>query len=64
MKQALDENSWDVILCDYMMPEFTVNDALSLAQQEGFDLPFIIVSGTISDEIAVEMMKAGAHDWQ
>ena len=63
MKQELHGSTWDAIICDYMMPEFTVNDALSLVHNEGFDLPFIIVSGTISDEIAVEMMKAGAHDF-
>jgi len=63
MKQSLHDSTWDAIICDYMMPEFTVNDALSLIHNEGFDLPFIIVSGTISDEIAVEMMKAGAHDY-
>lgn len=63
MKRALIESSWDAIICDYMMPDFTVNDALSLVAELGFDLPFIIVSGTISDEIAVQMMKAGAHDY-
>ena len=63
MKLALHESTWDAIICDYLMPEFTVNDALSLVHNEGFDIPFVIVSGTISDEIAVEMMKAGAHDY-
>ena len=63
MEQALVEETWDAIICDYMMPEFTVTDALKLVHDLGFDLPFIIVSGTISDEIAVEMMKAGAHDY-
>ncbi len=63
MMQALDEETWDAIICDYMMPEFTVTDALKLVHDLGYDLPFIIVSGTISDEIAVEMMKAGAHDY-
>ncbi|TFG29481.1 response regulator [Candidatus Thorarchaeota archaeon] len=63
MKQALSESSWDAIICDYMMPEFTVNDALDLVRSEGIDIPFIIVSGTISDETAVEMMRAGAHDY-
>jgi len=63
MKQALVEDTWDAIICDYMMPDFTVTDALNLVHDLGYDLPFIIVSGTISDEIAVEMMKAGAHDY-
>lgn len=63
MEQALHNNMWDAIICDYLMPEFTVNDAMSLVHNEGVDIPFIIVSGAISDEIAVEMMKAGAHDY-
>jgi PAS domain S-box-containing protein len=61
--ESLNDDVWDAIICDYLMPEFTVNDALSLIHSEGYDIPFIIVSGTISDEIAVKMMKAGAHDY-
>ena len=63
MEQALGKGSWDVILCDYLMPAFTVNDALALVRRRNLDTPFIIVSGAISDEIAVSMMKAGAHDY-
>ena len=63
MQQALDESTWDGIICDYMMPEFSVNDAMGVIRSKGIDIPFIIVSGTISDETAVEMMKAGAHDF-
>lgn len=63
MIEALDNESWDAIICDYMMPEFTVNDALETIRKKNLDLPFIIVSGTISDETAVDMMKAGAHDY-
>ncbi len=63
MQRALDESTWDGIICDYMMPEFSVNDAMDVIRSKGIDLPFIIVSGTISDETAVEMMRAGAHDY-
>lgn len=63
MKQSLDEGSWDAILCDYMMPEFSIPDAMQEVAKRGLDLPFIIVSGTISDVIAVEMMKSGVHDY-
>jgi nitrogen fixation/metabolism regulation signal transduction histidine kinase len=63
MSKALDGMEWDVVLCDYMMPSFTVTDALELVKESGLDTPFIIVSGAISDEVAVEMMKAGAHDY-
>ncbi|MFW9767534.1 MAG: response regulator [Candidatus Thorarchaeota archaeon] len=63
MKQSLDEEKWDVILCDYMMPEFSIPDAMNELTHRNLDIPFIIVSGTISDEIAVKIMKSGAHDY-
>ncbi|MHA1963761.1 MAG: ATP-binding protein [Candidatus Thorarchaeota archaeon] len=63
MNRALDEHTWDTVLCDYMMPKFSIKDAMKEIELRGLDLPFIIVSGTISDEIAVEMMQAGAHDY-
>jgi two-component system cell cycle sensor histidine kinase/response regulator CckA len=63
LSRALKDETWDAILCDYMMPQFTVLDAMKVIQDSGLDLPFIIVSGAISDETAVEMMKSGAHDY-
>ena len=63
MRAALREETWDVILCDYSLPHFSVLAALALAKETGIDLPFIIVSGTIGEETAVESMKAGAHDY-
>jgi PAS domain S-box-containing protein/putative nucleotidyltransferase with HDIG domain len=63
MSDALDTQTWDVILCDYAMPNFSSFSALDLYKKKGFDLPFIIVSGTITDETAVAAMKAGAHDY-
>ena len=63
MNDALDTQTWDVILCDYAMPNFSSFSALDLYKKKGFDLPFIIVSGTITDETAVAAMKAGAHDY-
>ena len=63
INRALEDHVWDAVLCDYMMPEFSIKDAMKEIELRGLDLPFIIVSGTISDEIAVEMMQAGAHDY-
>ncbi len=60
---ALTEQIWDVIIADYSMPHFSALDALKLLQESGLDVPFIVVSGTIGEEIAVKMMKAGAHDY-
>ena len=63
MAKALSERNWDVVLADYRMPQFSAPDALQLLQESGSDLPFIVVSGTVGEQVAVEMMKVGAHDY-
>jgi PAS domain S-box-containing protein len=63
MEACLKEKAWDIILCDYKMPRFNGFEALRIFKQSGLDIPFIIISGTIGEEIAVECMKAGADDY-
>ncbi len=63
MTQALDKHPWDIIIADYMLPNFTGLDALKLMQEKNFDLPFIILSGSIGENTAVAAMKAGVHDY-
>lgn len=63
MEQELSRHTWDLILCDYTLPRFSAGDALKTLQRSGLDLPFIIISGTIEEESAVDMLKAGAHDF-
>jgi PAS domain S-box-containing protein len=63
MQTALDRQAWDIVIADYSLPAFSAPDALKLLQQQHLDLPFIIVSGTIGEEVAVAAMKAGAHDY-
>jgi len=63
MAKALAEAEWDVVLSDYSMPNFSMPEALSMVQAKGRDIPFLIVSATIGEEVAVEAMKAGAHDY-
>jgi two-component system cell cycle sensor histidine kinase/response regulator CckA len=63
MQVALDRQPWDLVIADYTLPEFSAPTALQLLQKQQRDLPFIIVSGTISEETAVAAMKAGAHDY-
>src|SRR3954462_3716353 len=65
MSQALADPSqtWDIILCDYNLPSFNAPSALQLLKTPGFDLPFIVLSGAVSEETAVEAMRAGAHDY-
>lgn len=62
-KKSIRENGWDVIVSDYKLPEFSVDSAMTILKENQIDLPFIIISGVISEEIAVEAMLAGAHDF-
>ncbi len=62
-RRALIEQTWDLVISDYVLPQFSGLDALEIVQQSGADLPFIIVSGKIGEEVAVEALKAGANDY-
>lgn len=63
MSAALDRREWDIVISDHVMHGFNGLEALSLFKKKGLDLPFIIVSGMIGEEIAVGAMKSGAHDY-
>jgi signal transduction histidine kinase len=63
MAAALADRKWDLVVSDYSMPNFNARAALDVLAQSGLDLPFIIVSGTIGEEAAVEAMRFGAHDF-
>ncbi|WP_340103481.1 response regulator [Rhodohalobacter sp. 8-1] len=60
---ALQENSCDLIICDYSMPGFDGLTALAILKEHNLDIPFILVSGAIGEELAVKAMKAGANDY-
>src|SRR5690606_32307558 len=62
MSSALSRQSWDVVIADYTMPRFSAPLALALLKERNLDLPFIIVSGTVSEDIAVAALHAGAHE--
>lgn len=62
MTDALVSVSWDIIIADFSMPSFSGLRALSVLQKFDVDIPFILVSGTIGEELAVEAMKSGAND--
>jgi PAS domain S-box-containing protein len=63
MRDAVARQEWDLVIADYTLPEFSAPDALKVLQDLGSDLPFIIVSGSIGEDIAVAAMKSGAHDY-
>ncbi|HMB23114.1 MAG: HD domain-containing phosphohydrolase [Chloroflexota bacterium] len=63
MQAALTRQGWDLIICDFSLPQFNAPKALELLKESGYDIPFIIASGTIGEESAVNALKAGAHDF-
>ena len=63
MREALARRAWDIVISDYSMPGFNALKALSVLRESGKDIPFIVISGTIGEENAVEALKMGAHDF-
>jgi sigma-B regulation protein RsbU (phosphoserine phosphatase) len=63
LRAALANETWDIILSDYNMPSFSAPEALKIVQDSGLDVPFIIISGGIGEDVAVGAMKAGANDY-
>ena len=63
LQRALRDEQWDVILSDYRMPAFDALGALEVLHESGQDIPFIIVSGKIGEDLAVAAMKSGASDY-
>jgi signal transduction histidine kinase len=63
LRAALARQTWDVVVSDYALPQFSGPDALEVVRSTGIDVPFIIVSGTVGEEVAVAIMKSGANDY-
>jgi len=63
MIAALARSSFDLIVSDYHMPRFRAPEAVAVWKEHGLDTPFVVVTGTIGEEQAVEVLKAGAHDF-
>jgi len=63
LKSALAQRNWDVVVCDHSMPGMRSQDALHLLRREQGDVPFIVVSGTMGEDNAVNIVKAGANDY-
>ncbi|MDD3846968.1 MAG: PAS domain S-box protein [Syntrophorhabdaceae bacterium] len=62
-QKTLKEKPWDVVIADYRLPQFSAPAALAVLRESGLDIPLIVVSGTISEDQAVELMRSGAHDY-
>ena len=63
LRAALHRGGWDIIISDYSMPRFSGLEALAVTLQLAPDVPFLLVSGTVGEEVAVESIKAGAADY-
>ncbi|MBX7098339.1 MAG: response regulator [Myxococcaceae bacterium] len=63
MGLSLRERAWDLVVSDYSLPRFSGPAALALVKEHRLDVPFIIVSGTVGEEVAVESIRLGAHDF-
>ncbi len=63
MIEMLNTHGYDLIISDFRLPKFSGEHALEIYKTSGLDIPFILVSGTIGEEVAVSMMKSGAHDY-
>jgi PAS domain S-box-containing protein len=60
---ALAEQTWDLVVTDYALPQFSGPQAIEIVKSSGQDVPVIVVSGTVSEEVAVDCMRSGASDF-
>jgi signal transduction histidine kinase len=63
LRESLSSATWDVILSDHSLPEFSAPEAFEVVREMNLDLPFIIISGTVGEEVAVAAMRTGVHDF-
>jgi PAS domain S-box-containing protein len=61
--RKLAEKTFDIILADYRLPGWTGMDALALIKERGLDVPFLLITGTLGEELAVECIKQGVTDY-
>lgn len=61
--EKFNDSVYDLILCDYQLPDFTAIDALQLRNQSGSPTPFILITGAVSEDVAMAIIKEGADDY-
>lgn len=60
---ALEEREWDIIISDYNLTDFNGMEALEIVREMDENLPFILISGTVGEDVAIGAVKAGANDY-
>ncbi len=63
LRAALDRRLWDIVLCDYTLPRFDGPSAIRVVRETGHDLPIIVISGVVGEDVAVEALRFGANDY-
>jgi diguanylate cyclase (GGDEF)-like protein len=63
LDHALAQAPWDIVFSDHSMPQFGSGAALQMVRGRDADVPFVIVSGTMGEDVAVDAMRAGANDY-
>jgi two-component system cell cycle sensor histidine kinase/response regulator CckA len=62
-RQRLEQGAYDIITCDFNLNSWTAMEALEILKESGKDIPFLLVSGTLADEVAIECIRLGATDY-
>jgi two-component system, cell cycle sensor histidine kinase and response regulator CckA len=62
-ERAVAENKFDVVLADYLLPDYTGIEALQFFRQQCRETPFLLISGTIGEQAAIDSLRAGATDY-
>jgi PAS domain S-box-containing protein len=62
-ENALATSTWDLVIADYNLPSFSGFEALEIYQRSGIDQPFLLISGTVGEDVAVQAMRGGARDY-
>ncbi len=63
LEKALAIPTWDVVICDYVVPHLSIWNALKIFREKKLDIPFIVVSGALGAYVAAQAIKAGASDF-
>ncbi len=63
LEDALAQGQWDIVIADYTLPRFNAMHALEIIRRHDASLPVIVVSGTVGENMAAEVMRAGAQDY-